>query len=170
MALRITPVGDNQEGMQEKLVTIRRVTKVVKGGRLFGFSVLSVVGDGKGRVGFGHGKAREVQMAIQKSQEAARRNMAKVWLKGSTLQYAVKSKYGASKIFMKPAAPGTGVIAGGAMRAVLELAGVKDVLAKCYGSTNASNVVHATLKGLMSVKSPRQVAAKRGKTLEDLST
>lgn len=170
MALRIAPATDNQEGMQEKLVTIRRVTKVVKGGRLFGFSVLSVVGDGKGRVGFGHGKAREVQMAIQKSQEAARRNMARVWLRGTTLQYAVTSSHGAAKIFMKPASPGTGVIAGGAMRAVLELAGVKDVLAKCYGSTNPSNVVHATLKGLMAMRSPRQIAAKRGKTLEELSS
>ena len=169
MALKITTVTENQEGMQEKLVTIRRVTKVVKGGRLFGFTALSVVGDGKGRVGFGQGKARELQMAIQKSQEAARRNMAQVWLKGTTLQYAIKSKYGASKIFMKPAAPGTGVIAGGAMRAVLELAGVKDVLAKCYGSTNASNVVHATLKGLMNMRSAREIASKRGKTIEQLS-
>lgn len=169
MALKTLDAVDNQEGMQEKLVTIRRVTKVVKGGRLFGFSALSVVGDGKGRVGFGHGKARELQMAILKSQEAARRNMVRVWLRGSTLQYAVKRSHGATKIFMKPASPGTGVIAGGAMRAVLELAGVKDVLAKCYCSTNASNVVHATLGALMDMRSPRQVAAKRGKTISDLS-
>lgn len=161
---------DNQEGLQEKLVAVRRVTKVVKGGRLFGFSALSVVGDGRGRVGFGHGKAREVQMAIQKSQEAARRNMVRVWLKGTTLQYAVKSSHGAAKIFMRPALPGTGVIAGGAMRAVLELAGVKDVLAKCYGSTNASNVVHATLDALTGMRSPRYVAAKRDKPLEQLSS
>lgn len=168
MATNSYNTSDNQEGLQEKLVDVRRVSKVVKGGRLFGFSALSVVGDGKGRVGFGHGKSRAMQMAIQKSQEAARRNMVRVWLRSNTLQYAVKSQHGAAKIYMQPASPGTGVIAGGAMRAVLELAGVKDVLAKCYGSTNASNVVWATLKGLQSIKSPRFVAAKRGKTVPEI--
>jgi small subunit ribosomal protein S5 len=156
------------EGLQEKLVQVNRVAKVVKGGRIFGFTALTVVGDGKGRVGFGRGKAREVPVAIQKAMEAARRNMIDVQLNGDTIQYPVKAAHGASKIYMQPASAGTGIIAGGAMRAVLELAGVHNVLAKCYGSTNPVNVVRATFNGLQQMRSPDDVAAKRGKTLEDI--
>jgi len=134
--------------LQEKLVQVNRVAKVVKGGRIFGFTALTVVGDGNGRVGFGRGKAREVPVAIQKAMEQARRNMISVQLNGHTLQYPVKARHGASRVYMQPASEGTGVIAGGAMRAVLELAGVHNVLAKCYGSTNPVNVVRATINGL----------------------
>ena len=147
----------------EKLVNIRRVVKVVKGGRIFGFSALVVVGDGNGKVGYGRGKAREVPVAIQKALDNARRNMVSIELKGNTIHYSVKAKHGSSIIFMKPAAPGTGVIAGGAMRAVLELAGVQDVLAKCYGSTTPLNVVQATLKALKEIESPKDVSQRIGK-------
>ena len=159
---------DDSDGMTEKLVQVNRVSKVVKGGRIFSFTALTVVGDGNGKVGFGHGKAREVPAAIQKAMEAARRNMITVELKGNTLQYPIKANYGASKIYMQPASEGTGVIAGGAMRAVLEIAGVQNVLAKCYGSTNQMNVVRATFKGLKEMSSPEGVAAKRGKTVEQI--
>jgi small subunit ribosomal protein S5 len=156
------------EGLQEKLVQVNRVAKVVKGGRVFGFTALTVVGDGKGRVGFGRGKAREVPVAIQKAMEAARRNMIEVQLNGDTIQYPVKAAHGASKIYMQPASAGTGIIAGGAMRAVLELAGIHNVLAKCYGSTNPVNVVRATFNGLQQMRSPDEVALKRGKTVEEI--
>ena len=156
------------EGYIEKLVQVNRVAKTVKGGRIFTFTALSVVGDGKGRVGFGRGKSREVPAAIQKAMEAARRNMIQVDLNGVTLQYPIKAVHGASRIFMQPASEGTGVIAGGAMRAVLEVAGVLDVLAKCYGSTNPVNVVCATFKGLKTMQSPDSVAAKRGKSVEEI--
>ncbi|WP_444676699.1 30S ribosomal protein S5 [Halomonas sp. E19] len=152
----------NTGDLQEKLVQVNRVAKVVKGGRIFGFTALTVVGDGNGRVGFGRGKAREVPVAIQKAMDQARRNMVKVSLKGHTLQYPVKARHGASKVYMQPASEGTGIIAGGAMRSVLELAGVQDVLAKCYGSTNPVNVVRATVKGLTAMQSPEDIAAKRG--------
>lgn len=168
MALAEKAEKDNTEGMIEKLVQVNRVSKVVKGGRIFSFTALTVVGDGKGRVGFGHGKAREVPAAIQKAMEAARRNMISVDLKGNTLQYPIKARHGASKIFMQPASEGTGVIAGGAMRAVLEIAGVQNVLAKCYGSTNPMNVVRATFNGLKSMSSPEDVAAKRGKSVAEI--
>lgn len=158
----------NGEGLQEKLVQVNRVAKVVKGGRIFGFTALTVVGDGNGRVGYGRGKAREVPVAIQKAMESARRNMIDVELNGSTIQYPIKARHGASKVYMQPASDGTGVIAGGAMRAVLELAGVHNVLAKCYGSTNPVNVVRATFEGLKAMRSPDDVAAKRGKTVEDI--
>ncbi|MBA4501146.1 30S ribosomal protein S5 [Marinobacterium marinum] len=154
--------------LQEKLVQVNRVAKVVKGGRIFGFTALTVVGDGNGRVGFGRGKAREVPVAIQKAMEQARRNMVSVQLNGHTLQYPVKARHGASRVFMQPASEGTGVIAGGAMRAVLELAGVHNVLAKCYGSTNPVNVVRATVNGLKQMSAPEDIAAKRGKTVEDI--
>lgn len=158
-----------QDGdLQEKLVQVNRVAKVVKGGRIFGFTALSVVGDGKGKVGFGRGKAREVPIAIQKAMEAARRNTIQVELNEGTIQYAVKASHGASKVYMQPASEGTGVIAGGAMRAVLEIAGVHNVLAKCYGSTNPVNVVRATFNGLREMAAPEQVAAKRGKSLEEI--
>lgn len=158
----------NEEGLQEKLIQVNRVAKVVKGGRIFGFTALTAVGDGNGRVGFGRGKAREVPLAIQKAMEAARRNMISVQLDGDTLQYPIKARHGASKVFMQPASEGTGVIAGGAMRAILELAGVHNVLAKCYGSTNPVNVVRATFKGLQNMRAPEDVAAKRGKTVEEI--
>ena len=156
------------EGYIEKLVQVNRVAKTVKGGRIFTFTALTVVGDGKGRVGFGRGKSREVPAAIQKAMEAARRNMIQVDLNGTTLQYAMKSAHGASKVYMQPASEGTGIIAGGAMRAVLEVAGVHNVLAKCYGSTNPVNVVHATFKGLKGMQSPESIAAKRGLNVEEI--
>lgn len=159
----------NEEGLQEKLIQVNRVAKVVKGGRIFSFTALTAVGDGNGRVGFGRGKAREVPQAIQKAMEAARKNMISVQLNGTTLQYPVRAQHGASKIFMQPASDGTGVIAGGAMRSILELAGVHNVLAKCYGSTNPVNVVRATFKGLQAMRSPEDIAAKRGKTVEEIS-
>lgn len=158
----------NEEGLQEKLIQVNRVAKVVKGGRIFGFTALTAVGDGNGRVGFGRGKAREVPLAIQKAMEAARRNMISVKLDGGTLQYPVKARHGASNVYMQPASEGTGVIAGGAMRAILELAGVHNVLAKCYGSTNPVNVVRATFKGLQHMRAPEEVAEKRGKKVEDI--
>lgn len=154
--------------LEEKLVQVNRVAKVVKGGRTFTFTALSVVGDGKGRVGFGRGKAREVPLAIQKSMEAARKNMIQAPLNGTTLQFAVRGVHSGSKVYMQPASEGTGIIAGGAMRSVLEVAGVQDVLAKCYGSTNPINVVRATVKGLEATRSPEDVAAKRGKTVEEI--
>jgi len=158
----------NSDGLQEKLVQVNRVAKTVKGGRIFGFTALTVVGDGNGKVGFGRGKAREVPIAIQKAMEAARRNMIQVELNGDTIQYATKGRHGASKVYMQPASQGTGVIAGGAMRAVLEIAGVQNVLAKCYGSTNPVNVVRATFEGLKTMASPESIAAKRGKSVEEI--
>lgn len=159
-------VEQQSDGFTEKLVAVDRVAKVVKGGRIFSFTALTVIGDGNGRVGFGRGKAREVPAAIAKALEAARRNMISVDLNGSTLQHPINSTHGASRIYMQPASEGTGVIAGGAMRAVLEVAGVQNVLAKCYGSTNATNVVYATFKGLKNMTSPEKVAAKRGLSVE----
>lgn len=162
--------SEGGDELQEKLVAVRRVAKVVKGGRQFGFSALTVVGDGKGRVGFGSGKAREVPAAIQKAMENARRNMTKINLNGGTLQYPIMSIHGAAKVFMQPASPGTGIIAGGAMRAVFEVLGVHDVLAKCIGSTsNPVNVVRATMKGLTEMSSPEEIARKRGKSLEEIT-
>jgi small subunit ribosomal protein S5 len=148
--------------LQEKLVQVNRVAKVVKGGRIFGFTALTVVGDGNGKVGFGRGKAKEVPVAIQKAMDSARRNMVEVNIVDGTLQYAVTARHGGSKVYMQPASEGTGVIAGGAMRAVLEVAGVHNILAKCYGSTNPANVVRATVKGLSAMRSPEDIAAKRG--------
>ncbi|MBK9469942.1 MAG: 30S ribosomal protein S5 [Pseudomonadales bacterium] len=168
MAFEQQDSGAN-EGFQEKLVQVNRVAKVVKGGRIFAFTALTVVGDGKGKVGFGRGKAREVPAAIQKAMDAARRNMIQVDLDRGTIQYAVRAAHGASKVYMQPASEGTGVIAGGAMRAVLEIAGVHNVLAKCYGSTNPVNVVRATIAALKSVSSPQEVAAKRGKSVADIT-
>ena len=168
MAFKDEP-NKNEEGLQEKLIQVNRVAKVVKGGRIFGFTALTAVGEGNGKVGFGRGKAREVPLAIQKAMESARRNMITVGLDGNTLQYPIRSRHGASKVYMQPASEGTGVIAGGAMRAILELAGVQNVLAKCYGSTNPVNVVQATYKGLRDMRSPDEVAAKRGKELGELA-
>ena len=159
------PIGDD---LLEKLVAVNRVAKVVKGGRQFGFSALTVVGDGKGRVGFGTGKAREVPVAIQKAMESARKNMVEIKLNGNTLQYPLNGRHGAAKVFMKPASDGTGIIAGGAMRAVFEVSGVQNVLAKCIGTNNPMNVVRATINGLTEMTHPASVAAKRGKTVEEI--
>ena len=160
--------SDGNEGLIEKLVSVDRVAKTVKGGRIFGFAALTVVGDGKGRVGFGRGKAREVPVAISKAMENARKNMVKVSIKEGTLQYPITAEHGAAKVFMQPASEGTGVIAGGPMRAVFDVVGVNNVLAKCIGSNNPINVVRATIKGLSDMASPETVAAKRGKSVEDI--
>ena len=160
------PEGDD---LLEKLIAVNRVAKVVKGGRQFGFSALTVVGDGQGRIGFGTGKAREVPIAIQKAMESARKNMVAIKLKGTTLQHPVIGRHGAAKVFMQPASDGTGSIAGGAMRAVFEVLGVQNVLAKCIGTNNSINVVRATLNGLKAIADPQYVAAKRGKTVEEIA-
>ena len=157
------------DGMIEKLIAVNRVSKTVKGGRQFTFTALTVVGDGAGKVGFGYGKAREVPVAIQKSMEYARKKMSVVELNNGTLHHAVKAGHGAARVFMQPASEGTGVIAGGAMRAVLEAVGVKNVLAKATGSRNPINLVRATIRGLESIHSPAKIAAKRGKKVEDLN-
>ncbi len=157
------------EDLLEKLVAVNRVAKVVKGGRIFGFAALTVVGDGNGRVGFGRGKAREVPVAIQKAMEKARRNMVKISLKEETLQYAINARHGAAKVYMQPASEGTGIIAGGAMRAVFECVGIHNVLAKSNGSTNPINVVRATIKGLQEMMSPEYIAGKRGKSVEEIT-
>jgi len=162
-------MNDNNDGMIEKLVAVNRVAKVVKGGRQFGFTALTVVGDGKGKVGFGYGKAREVPAAIAKAMEKARRDMVQVNLRGGTLWHPVKANHGAAKVYMQPASEGTGVIAGGAMRAVFEVVGVNNILAKALGSRNPINLVRATIKGLASVTSPQEIAAKRGKSVEELT-
>lgn len=156
------------DGLLERLVGVRRVAKVVKGGRVFGFSALTVVGDGKGRVGFGQGKAREVPVAIQKAMDEARRNMRDVSLADGTLQHPLTARHGAAKVFMQPASEGTGVIAGGAMRAVFDVVGVNNVLAKSNGSTNPLNVVRATINGLADMTDAESVAAKRGKTVAEI--
>lgn len=156
------------DGYQEKLVSVTRTAKVVKGGRVFGFAVLVVIGDGKGKVGYGRGKAREVPVAIQKAMEQARKNMTFIPLAGSTIHHEITWNYGASKVFMKPASEGTGIIAGGAMRAVLEVLGVQNILAKSIGSTNPSNIVRATIGALTNIGTPDYVAAKRGKTVEQI--
>jgi small subunit ribosomal protein S5 len=152
----------------EKLVSVNRVAKVVKGGRQFGFTALTVVGDGKGQVGFGYGKAREVPAAIQKSMQAARKNLKAIALHKDTLYYAMSGSHGATRVYMQPASDGTGIIAGAAMRAVFECAGVRNVLAKSYGSRNPINVVRATMNALQDMRSPDSIAAKRGKTLAEL--
>ena len=156
------------DDLMEKQVTVNRVAKVVKGGRQFGFTALTVGGDGNGKVGFGYGKAREVPIAIQKAMQAARKQMIKVNLTNDTLQYAKKGRHGATYVYMQPASDGTGIIAGGAMRAVFECAGVRNVLAKSYGSRNSINVVRATISALESIHSPRQIAAKRGKKIKEI--
>ena len=152
----------------EKLVLVNRVAKVVKGGRQFGFTALTVVGDGNGRVGYGYGKAKEVPIAIQKSIEKAKKSMITVALKKGTLHHPITSSYGAAKVYMQPAGEGTGVIAGGAMRAVFEATGIHNVLAKSIGSTNPINVIKATIKGLERMYYPEYVALKRGKKTSEL--
>ncbi|WIM05337.1 MAG: 30S ribosomal protein S5 [Candidatus Nitricoxidivorans perseverans] len=159
---------ERDDGLREKMVSINRVTKVVKGGRILGFAALTVVGDGDGAVGMGKGKSREVPVAVQKAMEEARRKMAKVKLKDGTLHHQVTGKHGATTVLMAPAAAGTGVIAGGPMRAVFEVMGVTDVVAKTIGSTNPYNVVRATLNGLGAMNTPAEIAAKRGKSVQEI--
>ena len=166
---RMQHQGDDRgDGLREKMVAVNRVTKVVKGGRVLGFAALAVVGDGDGGIGMGKGKAREVQVAIQKAMEEARRKLFKVALRDGTLRHAVVGEHGAAKVFMQPASEGTGIIAGGPMRAIFEVMGVSDILAKCIGSTNPYNVVRATLNGLAAMNSPSEIALKRGKTVEEI--
>ena len=159
---------ESSDDLLEKLVTVNRVAKVVKGGRVFGFTALTVVGDGKGKVGFGTGKAREVPIAIQKAMDTARKNMKSVNLNGETLQYPTVGKHGAARVYMQPASEGTGIIAGGAMRAVFEVVGISNGLAKVIGTNNPANVVRATVNGLTSMADPASVAAKRGKTVQEI--
>lgn len=169
MAYSDTTRDDRGEELQERLINVRRVAKVVKGGRIFGFSALTVVGNGKGRVGMGRGKAREVPLAVQKALEAARKNSFEVSLaEHDTLHYGLQAEHGGSKVVMQPASEGTGIIAGATMRAVFEVAGIRNVLAKNIGSANAVNVVRATIKALRGVDSPDAIAAKRGKSVEEI--
>jgi small subunit ribosomal protein S5 len=164
-----TPMGEERDdGLREKMISVNRVTKVVKGGRILGFAALTVVGDGDGRIGMGKGKAREVPVAVQKAMEEARRKMIKVPLKRGTLQHSVVGNWGASKVLMSPAKEGTGVIAGGPMRAIFDVLGVTNVVAKSLGSTNPYNMVRATLDGLQKMSTPSEIAAKRGKTVEEI--
>jgi small subunit ribosomal protein S5 len=157
------------DGLREKMIAINRVTKVVKGGRVMGFAALVVVGDGDGRVGMGKGKAREVPVSVQKAMDEARNKLVKINLKNGTLHHAVVGRHGSSRVYMQPASDGTGIIAGGPMRAIFEVMGVTNVLAKIIGSTNPYNVVRATLNGLQAMNTPSVVAAKRGKTVEEIT-
>src|SRR5512134_852189 len=170
---RVQPKGvqsqERDDGLKEKMIAVNRVTKVVKGGRILGFAALTVVGDGDGRIGMGKGKAREVPVAVQKAMEEARRRMVKVQLKNGTLQHSVMGRHGASRVYMQPASDGTGIIAGGPVRAVLEVMGVTNILAKCLGSTNPYNVVRATINGLTAMNTPAAIAAKRGKSVEEIT-
>lgn len=159
---------ERDDSMREKMVAINRVTKVVKGGRILGFAALAVVGDGDGGIGMGKGKSREVPVAVQKAMDEARRKLAKVSLKSGTLQHTVIGRHGASSVLMQPAPNGTGIIAGGPMRAVFEVMGVTDVICKCIGSTNPYNVVRATINGLVAINTPAEIAAKRGKSVEEI--
>ncbi|MFT3759516.1 30S ribosomal protein S5 [Thauera sp.] len=159
---------ERDDGLREKMVAINRVTKVVKGGRILGFAALTVVGDGDGAIGMGKGKSREVPVAVQKAMDEARRKMRKVSLKNGTLQHTVIGKHGAASVLMQPAPAGTGIIAGGPMRAVFEVMGVTDVICKCIGSANPYNVVRATINGLMAINTPAEIAAKRGKSVEEI--
>jgi small subunit ribosomal protein S5 len=169
---RVQPKGvvseDRDDGIKEKMIAINRVTKVVKGGRILGFAALTVVGDGDGRIGMGKGKAREVPVSVQKAMEKARRGMAKMPLKNGTVHHFVEGKHGASRVMLSPAAEGTGVIAGGPMRAVFDVMGIRNIVAKSHGSTNPYNLVRATLDALSKLRTPAEIAAKRGKSVEEV--
>jgi small subunit ribosomal protein S5 len=169
---RVQPKGvvseERDDGIKEKMIAINRVTKVVKGGRILGFAALTVVGDGDGRVGMGKGKAREVPVAVQKAMEKARRGMERIPLKNGTVHHPVEGKHGASKVLLAPAADGTGVIAGGPMRAVCDVIGIRNIVAKSHGSTNPYNLVRATLNALGKLRTPAEIAAKRGKSVEEV--
>lgn len=157
-----------KDNYQEQLINVRRVSKVVKGGRIFGFSALTVVGDGEGRVGMGRGKAREVPIAVQKAMDDARRNMFKVQMNGTTLQYPMVGRHGSARVVLRPATEGTGIIAGGTMRAVFEVLGIENVLTKVIGTTNPVNVTRATIQALKNMRSANYIAAKRGKDVKEL--
>ncbi len=159
---------DRDDGLREKMIAVNRVTKVVKGGRILGFAALAVVGDGDGKVGMGKGKSREVPVAVQKAMDEARRKMINVRMKGGSFYHSVIGKHGASSVFISPAAKGTGIIAGGPMRAVFEVMGVSDVVAKSFGSTNPYNLVRATLNGLENMYSPSEIASKRGLSVDEM--
>jgi small subunit ribosomal protein S5 len=169
---RVQPKGvvseDRDDGIKEKMIAINRVTKVVKGGRILGFAALTVVGDGDGRIGMGKGKAREVPVSVQKAMEKARRGMAKMPLKNGTVHHVVEGRHGASKVILSPAAEGTGVIAGGPMRAIFDVMGIRNIVAKSHGSTNPYNLVRATLDALSKLRTPAEIAAKRGKSVEEV--
>jgi len=166
--IQAATASTTSDSLREKLVNVRRTAKVVKGGRIFGFSTIVVVGDSRGRIGVGHGKAREVPQAIQKATENAKRNMRRIALNGTTIHHQVIGRHGATKVVMIPAVEGTGVIAGGAMRAVCEVMGVRDILAKCIGSRSAVNVVRATLDAFAQLATPESIAAKRGLTVKEI--
>jgi small subunit ribosomal protein S5 len=159
---------DRDDGLKEKMIAVNRVTKVVKGGRILGFAALVVVGDGDGRIGMGKGKAREVPVAVQKAMDEARRKMFKASLKGGTLHHVVHGQHGAAKVFLAPAPDGTGIIAGGPMRAIFEVMGVSNIVAKSHGSSNPYNMVRATLNALGNMSTPSEIAAKRGKSVEEI--
>lgn len=165
---KVQQAEERGDGLREKMISVNRVTKVVKGGRILGFAALTVVGDGDGAVGMGKGKSREVPVAVQKAMDEARRKMVKVNLKNGTLHHAVIGRHGAAKVYMQPASEGTGIIAGGPMRAIFEVMGVTDILAKCIGSTNPYNMVRATLNGLQAMNTPSEIAAKRGKSVQEI--
>ncbi len=158
----------NEDGLKEKMIAVNRVTKVVKGGRTMSFAALTVVGDGDGRVGMGKGKAKEVPVAVQKAMEAARRDMIRVQLRNGTIQHNVRGQHGAAKVLMAPAPAGTGIIAGGPMRAIFEVMGVTDIVAKSLGTSNPYNMVRATIDALRHSTTPAEIAAKRGKTVEEI--
>jgi small subunit ribosomal protein S5 len=157
-----------EDGLKEKMIAVNRVTKVVKGGRILGFAALTVVGDGAGKVGMGKGKSKEVPLAVSKAMEEARRNMTNVSLKNGTIHHSVFGHWGAARVMMMPAPRGTGIIAGGPMRAVFEVMGITDIVAKSHGSTNPYNMVRATFDALKNATTPGQVAGKRGKSIEDI--
>jgi small subunit ribosomal protein S5 len=169
---RVQPKGVQSEqrddGFKEKMIAVNRVTKVVKGGRILGFAALTVVGDGDGRIGMGKGKAREVPVSVQKAMERARRGMSRIPLKSGTVHHQVHAHHGAARVMLAPAAEGTGVIAGGPMRAMFDVMGIRNIVAKSHGSTNPYNMVRATLKALQALRTPAEIAAKRGKTVEEI--
>ena len=168
MSTKSIGTEEGADDLREKMVAINRVTKVVKGGRILGFAALTVVGDGDGGVGMGKGKSREVPVAVQKAMDEARRKMIKIKLKNGSIYHPITASHGAAKVYMQPAPEGTGIIAGGPMRAIFEVMGRTNILAKCIGSTNPYTVVRSTLKGLNQMNTPATIAAKRNKTIKEI--